>query len=84
MAKKERRNKKWGSAIILKTGDDWLRIYTQFNPRYINALKDALEPDVRQWDSENKCWLIHESVIGELEPILNQFFEKVVRGKLDN
>ena len=45
-------------AIITDSGDEHLRIDSDYNEAFITALKNTIPWKKRQWDKEKKCWFI--------------------------
>jgi hypothetical protein len=54
--------------IISKIDNEWVSVRFPYNEIFINALKQAIEPNYRIWDFDNKIWKVHiaflESLIG--------------------
>lgn len=63
------------TAVIQYEGDGWWSVSTPYQMEFIDELKKAIPQDMREWNPEEKLWLVHEDRIEETIDLAHAYFD---------
>ena len=63
--------------IYKSAKDGWLKVVAPWNPKFLDEIKSSIQPGHRQWNPEEKFWLINEIYLEDLSTMLNRYYNVV-------
>lgn len=59
---------------VESNGPGELRIRTPFDRDYIDRMKFEISSNMRQWDVQEKVWIVQSSVFDEIHHLISEYF----------
>ncbi len=59
---------------IMREGTGLVYLVTPFNRFFVDYLKATIASSDRRWNPERKVWVISEAYVGEVVPLLREYF----------
>ena len=72
------------AAILKSPKEGWLKVVTPYNENFVDELKSTVQPPHRQWNPEEKYWLVNELYLEDLIIILKRHYDEVSTDLLES
>lgn len=65
------------AGIYKSSREGWLKVVTPYNADFVDELKSNIQPSHRQWDPDNKHWLINDLYLEDLVNMCQRHYDEI-------